>query len=450
MSEVNIQFDLHPAQMQVFRDPARFRVLVAGRRFGKTHLAVAEAGCAALDPKNIKRQPVYLIAPTQPQAKILYWRPLLDKLHPLIVHTNVNEGLITLNNGVMIGVKGADNPDALRGVGLWSAILDEIGTMKAPTWEEIIRPALADSKGRALFIGTPPLGRNHLYTMFEYGKNPDMREWKSWKFTTYDNPFIAPEEIAAMKGAMSTSVFRREVLAEFVTGGGGQIKEEWIKIDREEPKRGGYVVTVDLAGFAEVGKTATAKQKQLDQTAIVAAKIVPGAALPTEKMKEGKEIARYYDTDSWWIKNVEFGRWGIKDTARKIVDVLRIVQPIAWGMERGALFNAVLPLIDEEAMRQRVDLARPEPLSHENRIKNERILWNLEGRFEHGKITFNEAPWNWEAIDQLVNFPAPMVHDDIPDAMAYIAQLAQGRVFEDFSEVEESPYWTPLDSDIGF
>ena len=127
---IEITFDLHAAQMQVFQDKTRFRVLAAGRRFGKSHEAVAEASCAALDEKNVKKLPVFLIAPTQPQAKMYYWRPLLNKLHAVITNTNVNEGLITLNNGVLIGVKGADNPDALRGVGLWMAVLDEYASMK--------------------------------------------------------------------------------------------------------------------------------------------------------------------------------------------------------------------------------------------------------------------------------------------------------------------------------
>ena len=434
MSGINIQFDLHPAQMEVFQDQTRYRVLVAGRRFGKTHDAVAEGSCAALDPENRKHQPVYLIAPTQPQAKLLYWRPLIDKLHPLIVSTNVNEGLIHLKNGVMIGVKGADNPDSLRGVGLWAAILDEIGTMKAPVWEEIIRPALADSKGRALFIGTPPYGRNHLYEMFQLGQDPDQPEWKSWRFTTYDNPFIDRAEIEALRRSLSTTTFRREILAEFVTAGAGRIKEEWIKISEVEPSKGGKLVAVDLAGFAGVANPQNARQKLLDEHVIVTAKVTP------EKDQ----------TDSWWIKNVRHGRWGIKDCATMIVDTLHDEEPMAWGMERGALFNAVWPMIQEEAMRRKLLIPPPQPLTHQNRIKTERILWALEARFEHGKIIFNKGDWNWDAIDQIVNFPAPMIHDDIPDAMSYIAQLAQGRVFEDFSEVEDTPYWTPVDEDIGF
>ena len=89
--DIQIKFKLHAAQMQVFCDHARFRVLAAGRRFGKSYLAVAEAACAALDPANLLRQPVFLIAPTQPQAKMIYWRQLIDKLHAVIANTNVNE-----------------------------------------------------------------------------------------------------------------------------------------------------------------------------------------------------------------------------------------------------------------------------------------------------------------------------------------------------------------------
>src|SRR3990167_4133621 len=175
--------------MQVFRDSTRFRVLAAGRRFGKSHLAIAEASCAALDPANILRQSVFLIAPTQPQAKMIYWRHLIDKLHAVIVNTNVNEGLVTLQSGVMVGVKGADNPDALRGPGLWAAILDEYASMKPYVWGEIIRPALADSSGRAMFIGTPA-GRNHFYDMFVDASRGDDVEWKAWHYESIENPFL--------------------------------------------------------------------------------------------------------------------------------------------------------------------------------------------------------------------------------------------------------------------
>jgi len=431
---IEIKFALHPAQMQVFGDKTRFRMLVAGRRFGKTYLAIAESACAALDPANKLKQPVYLIAPTQAQAKQLYWRPLLDKLHAVIVSTNVNEGLIYLDNSVVVGVKGADNPDALRGPGLYFAVLDEYASMKPYVWGEIIRPALADSEGRAMFIGTPA-GRNHFYDMFVDASRGDDPEWKAWHFESIENPFLPAGEIEKARRSMSSAAFNKEFRASFETGSGGAIKAEWIKIDDVEPKKQGYwFVAVDLAGFTGIEKAQTSKQRQLDEHVIVIAKVLVE--------KDG--------TDSWWVKDIQKGRWGTKETARRVVDAIESVEPTAWGMERGALYNAVLPEIHGEALRRKLTLKEAVPLSHENRIKSERILWAIQGRFEHGKITFNRAPWNRDAEDQLTQFPSRMVHDDIPDALSYIAQLSQGRVFEDFSDMADEPYWRPQDASIGY
>lgn len=433
--DIQIQFDLHAPQLQVFRDPTRFRVLAAGRRFGKSTLAVAEASVAALDEANILRQPVFLIAPTQPQAKMIYWRQLLDKLYPVIVNTNVNEGLITLQSGVMIGVKGADNPDALRGPGLWAAVLDEYASMKPYVWGEIIRPALADSRGRALFIGTPA-GRNHfydLYTMATLGLDP---EWAAWHFESIENPYLPVGEVEAARRSMSSAAFNKEFRASFETGSGGSFKAEHLHVVDGEPKNdkkeivGQWFVAIDLAGFAGIEKATTSKQRLLDEHCIVTAKVT-------------------YD-DDWYVKDIQKGRWGVKETAARIVDAVEKAQPTAWGIEQGALMRAVLPYVNDEARRRKMTLPSPVPLSHENRIKNERILWALQGRLEHGKIKFQRAAWNKDVEDQMTQFPSTMVHDDIPDALSYIAQLSQGRMIQDFSDFEDTPYWKPLDADIGY
>ena len=93
---------------------------------------------------------------------------------------------------------------------------------------------------------------------------------------------------------------------------------------------------------------------------------------------------------------------------------------------------------------------RREPLADENRLKTERILWALQGRMEHGRISFKIAGWNRDVEDQFLQFPSKMVHDDIPDAVSYVAQLTEGRMLEDFSEIEAEPYWTPQDAAIGY
>lgn len=101
-------------------------------------------------------------------------------------------------------------------------------------------------------------------------------------------------------------------------------------------------------------------------------------------------------------------------------------------------------------MRRGIMLPLCTPLTHGNRLKTERIVWALQGRLEHGKISFKPAPWNKDVEDQLGQFPSKMVHDDIPDALSYIAQLTQGRVFEDFSGLGDEPYWKAQDASVGF
>lgn len=431
---IEIRFDLHPAQMAVFNDKTRFRVLAAGRRFGKTTLAISEACCAALSPKNKLQQPVFLIAPTQPQAKLLYWRPLIEKLNKLIVSTNVNEGLIYLNNGVLVGVKGADSPESLRGPGLFFAALDEYGSMKFHLWTDIIRPMLVDSRGRALFIGTPPYERNQFYDLYMEGVAEVDPEIRSFTYESKDNPFLPEGEIESARKRMSTTAFNREFRAKFVSATSGHIKEEWIKYQEKEPKGGAFLVAIDLAGFDDLRRPMTARQRRLDEHVIVTVKVLPG-----EK-----------DAEHWWVKDIQKGRWGTKECAKRIVDVLLKVEPMAWGMERGALYRAVLPYIQDEATRRQKDLMTPIPLSHENKVKESRILWAIQGRLEHGHITFARGDWNDEMEDQLVQFPSTMVHDDIPDALSYIAQLSQGRTFEDFSEIADEPYWKPQDASVGF
>jgi len=432
---LKIEISLHPSQMEVFLDAHRFRVLVAGRRFGKTFLAVTEAICAALDEANVKKLPVYLIAPTHSQAKQLYWRPLLNQLGfveqgGLIENSNSNEGLIYLTNGVMIGVKGADNPDSLRGPGLWFVVLDEFASMKAVVWDEIIRPALADARGRALFIGTPR-GRNHFFKLYVKGMEGKDPEWAAFKYTSYENPYLPAGEIDAAKESMSSSAFRQEHMAAFEMGSGAIFKHEWFKFDENEPKQGEYLVAVDLAGFSDL-KTPTNRQKRaLDQTVIAIVKI---------------------DADeNWWVKDLIVGRWGTEETARRIVDTLETVRPAAFGIEAGALYRAVMPYVMDEANKRRKPVAvNVTPLSHDNKTKTERITWALQGRIEHGRVKFRPASWNDEAVDEFTNFPSPLVHDDIPDALAYVAKLAESRAFQDLSELQDASYWEPQNASVGF
>jgi phage terminase large subunit-like protein len=330
---------------------------------------------------------------------------------------------IKLVNGAVISLKGADRPETMRGVSLKFVVLDEYADMKPSVFEQILRPALADLKGKSLFIGTP-MGRNHFYELYNYGEKNDDKEYKSWHFTSFDNPLLDPKEIEAAKKSMSSFAFRTEFMASFEAASGGIFKEEWIKIDEDEPKDGRYFVAVDLAGFENVAAATTAKKKRLDQSAIAIVKVT---------------------SEGWWVADIEYGRWDIKQTAQKIFDVVRDYEPVCVGIERGALKNAVLPYLSD-LMRKYNSYFRIEDLTHGNKKKTDRITWSLQGRLEHGKITFNEGPWNSEIIDELMNFPNPQVHDDLIDALSYIDQIA---IAEYTSDYEEDDY-TPMDAVSGY
>ena len=417
---MNLDIKLLPWQQQVWNDQSRFKVVAAGRRTGKSRLA---AWMLIVEALQADRGNVWYVAPTQGQARDIMWLTLLELGNPVIESSHVNNMQIKLVNGAVISLKGADRPETMRGVSLKFVVLDEYADMKPSVFEQILRPALADLKGKSLFIGTP-MGRNHFYELYNYGEKNDDKEYKSWHFTSFDNPLLDPKEIEAAKKSMSSFAFRTEFMASFEAASGGIFKEEWIKVDEEEPKDGRYFVAVDLAGFENVAAATTAKKKRLDQSAIAIVKVT---------------------SEGWWVADIEFGRWDIKQTAQKIFDVVRDYEPVCVGIERGALKNAVLPYLSD-LMRKYNSYFRIEDLTHGNKKKTDRITWSLQGRLEHGKITFNEGPWNSEIIDELMNFPNPQVHDDLIDALSYIDQIA---IAEYTSDYEEDDY-TPMDAVSGY
>ena len=418
MAELNIK--LLKWQQDVFTDTTRFKVVAAGRRTGKSRLA---AWLLIVNALQCDKGHIWYIANTQGQARDVLWQVLLELANPVIEASHINNMQIRLINGATISLKGADRPETMRGVSLKFVVMDEYGSMKPEVWEQIIRPALADQKGSALFIGTP-FGRNHFYELYEYGLSGKDSDFKSWHFTSFDNELLDPKEIEAAKKSMSSFAFRTEFMASFEAASGGIFKEEWIKIDEDEPADGRYFVAVDLAGFENVAAATTAKKKRLDQSAIAIVKVT---------------------AEGWWVADIEFGRWDIKQTAQKIFDVVRDYEPVCVGIERGALKNAVLPYLSD-LMRKYNSYFRIEDLTHGNKKKTDRITWSLQGRLEHGKITFNEGPWNSEIIDELMNFPNAQVHDDLIDALSYIDQIA---IAEYTSDYEEDDY-TPMDAVSGY
>ena len=295
----------------------------------------------------------------------------------------------------------------------------------------ILRPTLADIKGGALFIGTPA-GKNHFYQLWLDAQKKEYEEqWEAFQFNSTDNPFLDPLEIEAARSTMSTQAFRQEFEATFETFSGGIFKEEWLQYvdddefdDKKAKAQGNFVISVDPAGFEKAQKDRGLKSSKLDETAISVVKI---------------------SQDEWLVKDILHGRWGIKETATKILDAAEDVQATTVGIESGALKNAIMPYIEDE-MRMRGRWVNITDVTHGGKRKQDRIVWALQGRMEHGKIKFRKADWNKHFIGQMLDFPSPLSHDDLLDSLAYIDQVS----VSDFAQSIELEEWEPFDNLSGY
>jgi hypothetical protein len=209
------RISLHPKQFEVYSTPSRFKVVVAGRRWGKSHLSRASIIRMAKVPGRL----IWYVAPTYRMAKQIMWNDLIESI-PRRWVMRMNETTMTLNliNGTTIELKGADKPDALRGVGLNYLVLDEFQDMRAEVWTKVLRPTLASTGGHMLAIGTPK-AFNHLYELWALGQKVEYqkaRRWHSWQFPTISSPFIPPGEIEEARRDMDERSFKQEFEASFL------------------------------------------------------------------------------------------------------------------------------------------------------------------------------------------------------------------------------------------
>ena len=204
-------------QQTVADDPNRFKVLITGRRFGKTFLGIRElCKAAAKVPGSIN----WVICPSYRMAKQIWWTQLKAKLTELrwIESSNEAELQIVLKNKSVIALKGADNPDSLRGLGLSFVVFDEFQDTPKEAFTEVIRPALSDKKGRALFTGTPKGIGSWSHELFTRALNE--KDWSAFQFTTIQGGNVDAEEIEAAKRDLDWKTFQQEYCATFTTWSG--------------------------------------------------------------------------------------------------------------------------------------------------------------------------------------------------------------------------------------
>jgi len=202
---------LHVTQSRPWHSRRRFKVVVAGRRWGKSWY-----GRARLASQAGKRGRFWYVAPTYRMARDIFWNDLKSVIHPTWWAKPPNETLMEIDTiwGCQLALKGADDPDMLRGRGIAGVVLDEYADMRAETWTEVLRPSLVDSGGWAEFIGTPK-SFNHFYDLFLMGTSGQHDDWRAWQFRTIDNPYIPREEIEAAKTIMDPRTYRQEFEASF-------------------------------------------------------------------------------------------------------------------------------------------------------------------------------------------------------------------------------------------
>jgi hypothetical protein len=284
---------LHKNQKEVSKSDARWKILCAGRRFGKTRLGIHMCMEVALNGGR-----AWWIAPTFAIARV-GWRALENaaysfppEIQPKVSLANME---VTFPNGGSISCKSADNPQRLRGEGLDFLVMDEAAFIKPDVWQEVLRPTLTERKGSALFISTPMGMNNWFFDLWETaGNSPN---WERFQYSTYDNPAIDPEEIDSAKDEVGSIVFAQEYLAEFVDAGQGMLKPEWMQYfqvqDRMYKGGGSQWQPEEMVHFGAADLAVTTNT-QSDYTVVISYAMSPDMKLYVEDMQrikiEGPDI----------------------------------------------------------------------------------------------------------------------------------------------------------------
>ena len=202
-----MKITLTKPQHKVSSSNKRFRVLISGRRFGKTYICITEMMKYAT---KVKKN-IWYVAPTFKMAREIVWSKLKEILHSFNWIDNINESNLTITikkTGSKISLKGCENYDGLRGSGLDFLILDEFADIDEKAWTEVLRASVADTKGDVLMCGSPKGYGNWAYRMYLKGKED--KEWDSFQFTTLQGGMVTADEIEQAKQDIDIRTFRQE------------------------------------------------------------------------------------------------------------------------------------------------------------------------------------------------------------------------------------------------
>jgi predicted phage terminase large subunit-like protein len=384
VARLTLEAQFHEGQIEVIENPARFKVLAAGRRWGKTRLGVSKCLQVGLQGGR-----AWWVAPTYPMA-MEGWRPLRRMAYEIPgAEVSQVDKEVRLTGGGLIQVRSADDPQRLRGAGLDFLVMDEAAFIKPDAWE-VLRPALADRRGGALFISTPKGIDNWFHRLYdEPGEG-----WATFQFPTTANPYIDPDEVEAARPELGSLIFAQEYEAQFVTMGGTMFRTDWLRyatMDGDYLDAGRPIDLRECERFCTVDLAASTKQ-HADYTVIASCAQHEGRLVVLEIVRrrmEGPDIvpAIRQQIEKWHLGVAHIEKVGMQ---------LHLIQ---------------------QARRDGLPVAELRP----DRDKIARAL-PLQARMEAGDVWFLRGDWVADLERELLAFPASE-HDDQVDALAYAAAV---------------------------
>ena len=400
-------------QKPILLNPARFKLVVCGRRWGKTALALMalirghgpKRGERGHWPGMIDGGTYWWVARSNTDAFESIWGDLIKLFEPLEPRVKINRNLhhILLPNGAELSVKSAQQPEGLRSVGLNGLVCDEAAFYPHECWTGQLRPTLIDRNGWCIFI-TTPCGHNWIYDLFESA--PSKTDWARWQRPTSDNPLIPPYELVEARRENAVK-YRQEYEADFESVVGTLFRREWFTIVEDWPRQFDSLVRY-------WDKAATAKD-----TADYSAGVLIGA----NQGFMGREFT---------VVNVVRGQWSIDERERRILQVANLDRENfgdvkIWIEQEGGSAGP-------ESARNTINRlagfsVRAEPVSGKG--SKEVRAQPLASQLQAGFVKLAKGYWNHEFIDECVAFPNPKVKDDQVDAASgAFAKVARSGRFE--------------------